>query len=300
VIAVALSALLPAAASADTVSLSQYQRRLQEVRGLLSLGRTAPAAQRAAAATEAITQLLRTTAVQATDGATIAVDDSRLSDGIVNTESAMTDALARLDARIAVVSRAGAPPIDAASADTRLRDILSQSGAAAAPIDLLDAIGRAILRFLSGLSGPAIDLLALWPALGLLGIAVILFVLATLGRALPERVRREVLVRGAASEQRSDPIVHLRAADAALAAGRSREALHALYLYVITALEVRETIRYDPALTDRELLLRAAAIPHADSLRDLVALYERSWFGLREPSGDEARRARALALQVAP
>jgi hypothetical protein len=63
---------------------------------------------------------------------------------------------------------------------------------------------------------------------------------------------------------------------------------------------VRETIRYDPALTDRELLLRAAAIPHADSLRDLVALYERSWFGLREPSGDEARRARALALQVAP
>jgi hypothetical protein len=95
-------------------------------------------------------------------------------------------------------------------------------------------------------------------------------------------------------------MVHLRAADAAIAAGRSRDALHALYLYVVTTLEVRETIHYDPALTDRELLLRAAAIPHADSLRDLVGLYERSWFGMRDPSRDEARRARDLALLVAP
>jgi hypothetical protein len=177
---------------------------------------------------------------------------------------------------------------------------VQQSNASAAPTDLFDAIGRALLRFLSGLNGPGIDVGSLVPAIGLLGVAVILFIVATLGRALPERVRREVLVRGTEGGQRSDPMVHLRAADAALAGGRSREALHALYLYVITALEVRETIRYDPALTDSELLLRAAAIPHADSLRDLIGLYERSWFGLREPSGDEARRARDLALRVAP
>ncbi len=46
--------------------------------------------------------------------------------------------------------------------------------------------------------------------------------------------------------------------------------------------------------------MRAAAIPHADALRDLVGIYERSWFGLRDPSVDEARRARELALRVAP
>ena len=74
--------------------------------------------------------------------------------------------------------------------------------------------------------------------------------------------------------------------------------MHALYLYALTALTARETIRYDPALTDRELLTRAAGIPHADALRDLVALYERSWFGLREPATEEARRARALAVRV--
>ena len=54
-----------------------------------------------------------------------------------------------------------------------------------------------------------------------------------------------------------------------------------------------------PALTDHELLLRAAAIPNADALRDLVALYERAWFGLREPDAAEAERARSLATRVA-
>src|SRR6185503_11902656 len=81
--------------------------------------------------------------------------------------------------------------------------------------------------------------------------------------------------------------------------GRRREAIHALYLFALTTLVAREAIRYDPALTDRELLVRAAAVPNADALRDLVALYERSWFGLRDPGADEARRARSLALRVA-
>ena len=80
---------------------------------------------------------------------------------------------------------------------------------------------------------------------------------------------------------------------------RPREAIHALYLFALNTLVAREAIRYDPALTDRELLLRAAGVPHADALRDLVGLYERSWFGLRDPGVDEARRARSLALRVA-
>ena len=96
-----------------------------------------------------------------------------------------------------------------------------------------------------------------------------------------------------------DPAAHRRAAEAALAGGRAREAIHELYLYVLRSLAARELIRYDPALTDHELLLRAAAIPNADALRDLVALYERAWFGLREPDAAEAERARSLATRVA-
>src|SRR5207245_89441 len=39
--------------------------------------------------------------------------------------------------------------------------------------------------------------------------------------------------------------------------------------------------------------------PPADALGDLVALYERAWFGLREPATAEAERARSLALRAA-
>ena len=289
---------MPAPAAADTVSLPQYRERLDQARAELFRGRVASAGQ-TTFLENARTLLRMTTAVTLRGGGTAAVDDSAIADAIGSRTASIEAAMSRIDARLALIS-SDESPIDPAVADTRLREIVQQSNASSAPTDLFDAIGRAILRFLSGLNGPGIDLGSLIPAVGLLGVAVILFILATLGRALPERVRREVLVRGTEGGQRSDPTVHLRAADAALAAGRSREALHALYLYVITALEVRETIRYDPALTDSELLLRAAAIPHADSLRDLIGLYERSWFGLREPSGDEARRARDLALRVAP
>jgi len=163
----------------------------------------------------------------------------------------------------------------------------------------IDAIVRAFQRFLAGLEGPRVDFGVVWPALGILGAAIIFFVVATLGRGLGERVRTEVALRESAGADRADPARHLRAADEALAAGRPRDAIHGLYLFALTSLVVRELIRFDPALTDRELLVRAAAIPHADALRDLVALYERSWFGLRDPGTDEARRARTLALRVA-
>jgi hypothetical protein len=95
-----------------------------------------------------------------------------------------------------------------------------------------------------------------------------------------------------------DPAEHLRRADAAIAAGRSREGLHELYLFALAGLAAHETIRFDPALTDRELLARAAAIPQIAPLRALVALHERVWFGLKPAGPDDAARARALAEQV--
>ncbi len=262
--------------------------------------RGAPLAQRGARLSDAQALLRRTDTLTLSTGGTLAIDDTPLADGIDTSDAALDAAITRINARITLAASIGRPAVDAATADARLRQIVAQSGAASANSDLLDALGRLILRFISGLRGPSVDLTQLWPLVGTLGLAVTLFILATLGRALPERMRKEVLVRGGAGEQRVDPAAHLRAADAALSASRPREAIHALFLYVIAALSAREAIRYDPALTDRELLVRAAAIPHADALRDLVGLYERSWFGLREPSGDEARRARDLALRVAP
>ena len=288
---------MPQVASADTLSLAQYRQRLQNVRSNLVAARANTSTARGDLARTAQT-LLRTTTAITVGTSTLTIDDSALADFAV-TDTGLDGSIARLDAQILLVSRLGSPSIDAATADARLRDVVRQSGPAASG-DIFAVLGQLVLRFISGLRNPGIDPRIIETALGALGVAVILFIVATLGRALPERVRREVLVRDAVGSSRDDPAVHLRAADAAIGAGRSREAIHELYLYVIASLEQREAIHYDPALTDQELLLRAAAIPHAEALRALVSSYERAWFGLREPTAAESQRARELALRVAP
>jgi len=118
------------------------------------------------------------------------------------------------------------------------------------------------------------------------------------GRGVRERIRREVSSADVRAGTTDDPAEHLRRADAAIAAGRSREGFHELYLFALARLAAHETIRFDPALTDRELLARAAAIPQIAPLRTLVALHERVWFGLKPAGPDDAARARALAEQV--
>ena len=255
-------------------------------------------AARDGAVTRARVTLLATTAIALSAGE-LTINDSALAERIVSSDAALDAAVALLDTQLALVSRAVAPSIDSARSDAALRDVLRAVENAQASPSFIDAIVRAFQRFLAGLEGPRVDFGLVWPLLGILGAAIIFFVVATLGRGLGERVRTEVALRESAGADRADPARHLRAADEALAAGRPRDAIHALYLFALTSLVAREAIRFDPALTDRELLVRAAAIPHADALRDLVALYERSWFGLRDPGTDEARRARSLAIRVA-
>jgi hypothetical protein len=242
--------------------------------------------------------LLATTAIRLRSG-DLVIDDGALANRITSDNASLDNALVLIDTQLAFAPRAQSPAFEGARSDTALRDVLRAADQAAASPSILDVIARAFQRFLAGLEGPRIDFGLVWPLLGILGAAVIFFVVATLGRGLGERVRTEVALREAVGADRPDPARHLRAADEALAAGRPREAIHALYLFALTALVAREAIRWDPALTDRELLVRAAAVPHADALRDLVALYERSWFGLRDPGADEADRARTLAMRVA-
>jgi hypothetical protein len=288
----------PLVAYADTLSPRDYRQRLTDARALVVQARALTGTARDAAVTRARLVLLATTAITMPAGE-LQINDSALAERIVSSDAALDAAVALLDAQLALVSRAVSPSLDAARSDAALRDVLRAVESAQASPSFFDSIVRAFQRFLAGLEGPRVDFGLVWPLLGILGAAIIFFVVATLGRGLGERVRTEVALRESAGADRADPALHLRAADEALAAGRPRDAIHALYLFALTSLVAREAIRFDPALTDRELLVRAAAIPHADALRDLVALYERSWFGLRDPGADEASRARSLALRVA-
>jgi hypothetical protein len=298
VLAVAMWLAQPLVAHADTVSPRDYRQRLTEARGLVLQARALTGAPRDAAVTRARLVLLATTAIAVPAG-DLQIDDSALADRLVSSDAALEAGVVLLDTKLALVSRAVSPSLDAARSDAALRDVLRAVENAQVSPSFIDAIIRALQRFLAGLEGPRVDFGLVWPVLGILGAAIIFFVVATLGRGLGERVRTEVALHETAGADRADPARHLRTADEALAAGRPRDAIHALYLFALTSLVAREAIRFDPALTDRELLLRAAAIPHADALRDLVALYERSWFGLRDPGTDEARRARSLAIRVA-
>ena len=297
-LAVALWLAQPLVAQADTVSPRDYRQRLTDARSLVVQARSLTGAVRDAAVDRARLILSATTAVSLPSGE-LPISDVALADRITSDNASLDAALVLIDAQLALAERVLSPSIDAAHSDAALREALGAVDAAAGSPSLFETIVLALQRFLAGLPGPQIDFGLVWPLLGILGAAIIFFVVATLGRGLGERVRTEVALREAVGADRPDPARHLRAADEALAGGRPREAIHALYLFALTTLVAREAIRYDPALTDRELLVRAAAVPHADALRDLVALYERSWFGLRDPGVDEAHRARSLALRVA-
>lgn len=245
--------------------------------------------------------LLRQTTALQSRGETVPIDDGPIA-ALIAERNGASRALPILDTYIATADRATQRGIDPATADARLREVLGAADNAATSLSgvaaLIQWIESRLAGFVSGLRGIP-DLRFLPWVVAAFGLSLALFIVATLGRGVRERVRREVLLPDRALARAEDPAAHRRAAEAALAGGRAREAIHELYLYVLRSLAARELIRYDPALTDHELLLRAAAIPNADALRDLVALYERAWFGLREPDAAEAERARSLALRVA-
>jgi hypothetical protein len=265
---------------------------------LVEQARASAGTTRAALVLRAKELLSQTDAIALPSGA-LPINDRALADRIEPTDASLQAAAELIATQSMLAARAVSPQIDAERADAALREVVRQSESSQEAATPLEVIALAIAAFLAGLTGPQPDLSVLLPAVGMAGVAVILFVVATLGRGLRERVRSEVALREAPSGERQDPTHHLRAADEALARARSRDAIHALYLYALTSLVAREAIRYDPALTDGELVIRAAGIPHADALRELIGVYEQAWFGLREPTADEARRARTLAVRVA-
>lgn len=224
------------------------------------------------------------------------MDDGALAARIDASDAAIDRTIAELAHLVAAAARR--PAVDLGRADADLRRLVGEQRVSAGQATLVDTLSRSLARALSGFGGAPPDARIAVIAAGGVGLALLLLVLGILGRDLRERFRREVVLPELASEQPADPAAHLRAAEDALRAGRARDAVVALYAYAIAALAARELVRYDPSLTDRELLARARAIPHADALRDLVDLHERVSYGLRPATAEDAERARALALRA--
>lgn len=290
-------------ANADSVTIDTYRARLREARSLVLVARSANGPQKPALVAQAAAVLRTTDTIRLADGSTLVIDDGALASRLVADGDALDRALADLDARIAMADGASASRLTGAAVDERLRSVLPVRPAAAQNdpglLGRLVALFTQVLSFVARGTLSAVDPSFVFAAVAGLGLAIALLVLGILGRGVRERIRREALAGDVRVGATADPTAHLRRADAAIAAGRPRDALHELYLFAFEMLAARETIRFDPALTDRELLARAAAIPQIGPLRALVALHERVWFGLKPASREDAARARELAERVA-
>jgi hypothetical protein len=290
-------------ANADTIGIDPYRVRLRDARALVLAARTAQRAQQPALIAQAAGLLRSTDTIRLADGSTLAIDDTALAARLAGDDDAMIRGIADLDARIALADSASASRLTGVAVDDALRSV---TRARPAPADgdpgvlgMLVGLVAQVLAFIARGTLSAIDPAFVVTVTAGLGLAIALLVFGILGGGVRERIRREALAGDVRVGAAQDPAAHLRLADAAIAAGRPRDALHELYLFALAMLAARETIRFDPALTDRELLARAAAIPQIGSLRALVALHERIWFGLKPASGEDAARARELAEKVA-
>jgi len=300
-----LSAFSGMTVSADTLTLDAYRSRLREARALVLAALSGPPAQRAAIAAQAAALLRTTDHITLRDGSSLPVDDGGLAARLGAGDASLAAGLTDLDARLLAADGAAATRLNAATVDDRLRAVLPPAPVAQDEQGifwllgrLLELVGRAI-GFVTRTTFSFVDPSFVVAVVTGVGIAIALIVLGVLGRGVRERIRREALSGDLRAGATEDPAEHLRRADAAIAAGRARDALHELYLFALAALAARGTIRFDPALTDRELLARAAAIPQIGSLRTLVALHERAWFGLKPAEVADAARARELAEELA-
>jgi len=281
-------------ANADTVDLAAYRSRLRDARTLLLQARVATDAQRPALVERVRTALLQTTGVRTADGSVIALDETRTARRLATTTAGIDAGLADVDQLIAITDRAISPPFNVAQANARLQSFAVAEETRSGSNDLLSAIGSFLARLF-----PSADARlppgSLELTLTIAGVALLIVVAAILVRGVRERIRRETVQPGAHAEAAASAGAQLAAAERAALSGDPRAALHAFYRYAILTLAERRLLRYEPSLTDRELLERASSLPQVETLRELISLHDRAWFGLKGATAEEADHARDLA-----
>lgn len=281
-------------ASADELGAPAYASRLREARSLVAAARQQSGLARETSRRQSEELLRRTTVVRLPDGEALPLGDAAIADRVARSD--FDGALVAIDAAVewADLASAGFP---GEQADARLRELIQQQQVRTSGLTIF-AIARAIADRLFGWA-PRPDFSVLEPALAIIGVALTGVLVLLISRGTRERLRREAVTLGLRTDRRTEPADHLRRADEARSAGRTRDAVHLLYLYALAALLSRDALPDDPALTDRELLAQANAVAHVEDLRELFGLHETIWFGLREAANADAARARSLALRVA-
>ena len=296
----ALLFLLPVTrANADPISLAAYRSALVNARTEIDVARQRSGDDRRRAIGAAMSILSGVTEVTAGDATYTALPheplQALLRDG---SDDSLERASGMLGETIAAIG-GGTAFLDPAQARSALDAILASTDFRPQP-DWHDAL-LAILRALLGSSDLRVpQVTAVQIATALSGVVTLLLALIAIyaTRGLRAKITREAVLAAALSSDRPRAVDHLSAADEAIRRGRLRDALRSLFLAALAGLEERGGLRLDPALTDREILARAAGSARVDDLSSLVELYEPAWFGEREPTPSEVERAADLARRI--
>ncbi len=304
VLALLLLPLVGGVAQADPIPLVEYERVLADARAQADIARGAQGEVRQLAVRRALTLLSGATEVRVGTAVYTAVPHATVRALLETGDDAnLASASAMLDETLAAVRRAEAlGGGDPAPARAFLDGVLRSPDFRRVP-DWRDAL-TAFLRDLVAdlfpdLRAPRVTQEQLTVLIGAAAVALLAFVASSSLRGARAKVTREALLARGSSPRGPSAADHLRAADEARRAGRLRDALRELFLGALLALERRGGVRVDPALTDREILARAAHLARAGDLEALVALYERAWYGLHEPSDVDVERASELARRIA-
>lgn len=133
---------------------------------------------------------------------------------------------------------------------------------------------------------------------GLLVLCVGVFLVLTRRRA-QEPQARILAVRESTPDPRDrSPDDWLGEATALAALGRHGEALRALYLATLVALDRRAWIRFEPSLTNWQYLRQLPSGSARDDFRALTRTFDRMVYGEQAADADDYARSRALAERI--
>ena len=302
-VAVLLGALLflvpVARASADPISLSGYRDALINARTHIESARHLSGDDRRRSIGVAMTILSGVTEVTAGDATYTALPHEPIQSLLRDGSDASLDLASGMVAETIAAIGSGAGVVDPAHARAVLDAVLASTDFRPQP-DWRDAL-LTILRALLGNTDvrlPQVTRLQLATVLSGV-VALLVAIIATNAvRGLRAKITREAVLAATLVSDRPRAADHLSLAEDAIRRGRLRDALRSLFLAGLAGLEERGGVRLDPALTDREILARAAGSARADDLSSLVGLYEPAWFGEREPTPLEVQRAGDLARRI--
>jgi hypothetical protein len=300
-------------AAAETVPVDDYWQRLAALRAQLNGLTAQPPEAQHAVLSAAASAWENVTAVTLTGGVTVPVDHRALAAALRAEKPDLAALVARLDALLAAHADWPAPRHRAESLE-RLNAILARPeyqwpDAPPNPLaDLWNRLLQAILRFLNNLlpdavtANPGLDLLG-WLFTALCVAVVVAIVLYATRGMFSGLVREVTLPADAALEEGAlSPDQAAQRAQGLAGQGDYRSAVRYLYLSALLSLEARGLLRYERALTNREVLRRLSDHPElAAPMREVVEVFDRVWYGFQpvDAGAYDQYAARVAALRQA-